>query len=147
MRRIGVARLDQSGIDHQSTGVERPKGENPAVEGRGDGIDIFGSLAGRTDEDGVRGTVRIIPVMADVVEQKDSLADSRVVERYPAWKARPFIDEHARHALRFKLAIIQLEKRGKGGRVEAFDCVGHVHLLPGARFECFPPLALKATPC
>lgn len=77
---IGLARLDQRGIDHHPVGTERSKRKDSAVQSRWDLILEYRRLAPIfADKDRMAGPVGVIALVRDMVDQQQRLPLSGIV--------------------------------------------------------------------
>lgn len=111
---IRFARLSQCGIDHHSIAIERPEREDSAVECRRDFI-VIGSRLKRAlaNEDRMAGTIRIVAVVRDMVDQQQRLSGLRIVKLDTARESGLAVSGHARRAVRGQLLVTKADKMGE----------------------------------
>jgi hypothetical protein len=80
-----------------------------------------------------------------VVEQDYLLAHLAVGQADPAWKIG-VVHDHAGHASRFKLRIVELEQGGEGFWLQAFDSVGHGQLFTLRGATALPDACAQSNP-
>ena len=116
---IGFARLGKRRFAHHATCIEGAERKNAPIQGRRNFVHIFRGL-GRTlaHEDRVAGTIGIVAVMGDVIDQQERFAGLRVIQLDAAGKCRAPIGSHANGANGRKLGIAETDEMTERGGIE-----------------------------